>query len=141
MHAKALLLIEVTSPETRRNDLEVKPDLYHRCKVPLYAIVDRQGGERGDEVRLIGYRATRTRFAPLPLDERGWLWLEPVRLWLAVEQDRVICYDENGRRIPPPNERARAAEALAREAEREKSDLQKRVEQLEAQLRRARRRP
>ncbi len=129
MRAKSLLVIEVTSPVTRDKDLVVKLDLLHRCKVPCYAIVDRQAGEDGDEVRVLGYKRARTRYLPLT-EENGRVWLEPVGLWLGVEKDRAICYDEKGERLAPPNERAQ-------KAEREKDRLQKRVEQLEAELHKA----
>jgi hypothetical protein len=133
MRAKALLAIEVTSPDldSLRNDLEVKVDLYFRCKVRVYAIVDRCSGPRSDKVRVLGYRATRTRYVPIEPDEDGRIWLEPLEMWLGVEKDRAICYDKHGNRIAPPNERARRAEAKA-------AELAKRVAELEAQLRRGR---
>ena len=146
-HARPLLVIEVTSPNagTRDTDLVVKRDLYHRCKVPFYAIVDRQAGEERNEVRILGYRRTAAQYVPVPADARGRVWLTPVRLWLGVENDRAVCYDAKGKRIPPPNERASEAEAKAAteaqtriRAEREKSLLQKRVKELEAQLRKRR---
>jgi hypothetical protein len=145
MGAKALLTIEITSPDTRVYDLGVKVELYHTCKVQGYAVVDRQAGADRNEVRVVGFRRTRTRFVPLPQDEQGRVWLEPVGLWLGVEGDRAVCYDESGKRIAPPEERARAAEAEARaarraekKAEREKAEMQKRIEELEAELRRTR---
>jgi hypothetical protein len=145
MLAKTLLVVEVTSPDTRDNDLELKPALYHRCKVPLYVIVDRQAGESGKEVCVLGFRRTRTRYAPLAPDEHGRVWLEPVGLWLGVEGDRAVCYDERGERIAPPNERVRVAEVAAlaarraeKKAKREKAQMQKRIEELEAQIRQSR---
>ena len=86
MRAKARLAIEVTSPdlETLRNDLEMKVDLYFRCKVPVYAIVDRCTGPRGDKVRVLGYRAARTRYVAIDPDDIGGVLLregiEVVRL-------------------------------------------------------------
>src|SRR5262249_2079886 len=38
--ARPALVVEVTSPETRRNDVEDKVKYYHRAKVPLYVIAD-----------------------------------------------------------------------------------------------------
>ncbi len=130
----------------------MKVDLYHRCKVQFYAVVDRHSGATRNELRLLGYRAIQARFVPVPLDARGWLWVEPMRLWLAVEKDRAICYDADSNRIAPPNERANRAEAeaphsqgaqmqalaTAQKAEREKADLQKRIDELEQQSRRGR---
>src|SRR5207245_8006400 len=39
------LIIEVVSPSTRVNDVEKKVEEYHRYRVPLYVIVDREGEE------------------------------------------------------------------------------------------------
>ena len=41
--AKPALVVEITSRSTRKNDLGIKVDFYHRAKVPLYVIVDAVG--------------------------------------------------------------------------------------------------
>ena len=41
--ARPALVVEVTSPSTRENDLGTKPDFYHRAGVPLYVIADVAG--------------------------------------------------------------------------------------------------
>ena len=38
--ARPVLVAEVTSPETRSNDLGIKVDYYHRAGVPWYVIAD-----------------------------------------------------------------------------------------------------
>jgi Uma2 family endonuclease len=138
MGARPLLVLEITSPDTRENDLEVKPALYYRCKIPGYAVVDRQAGESRNEVRVLGFRRTRTRYAPVAPDERGWVWLEPVGLRLGVADRRAVCFDSRGRSIIPPQQQAAAAARARRKAEREKTALEERVRELEAELRRAR---
>ena len=40
--ARPAMIIEITSPETRENDLEIKVDHYARAGVPQYVIVDNQ---------------------------------------------------------------------------------------------------
>lgn len=147
--ARPLLVIEITSPDTRQTDLVNKVDHYHRAGVPLYVIVDAVV-EEADERQLepIGYRHTPSgyeRFAP---DERGWLWLEPVGLWLGVEGTRVYLYDPSGNKIVIYSdvEGAREAEAQARaEAETRAKDeakarkaAEQRIRELEAELRSAR---
>ena len=96
--ARPLLVVEVTSPSTRDNDLDDKVVEYHRAGVPFYGIVDRRVGRQGLEGRLLGYRANHEAYVRLPLDERGRLRLEPVGLWLAFEDGRAVCYDEQGKR-------------------------------------------
>jgi hypothetical protein len=117
--ARPLLVIEVTSPSTRDYDLDDKVLHYWRAGVPFYAIVDSRPHEGPREIHLIGYRATPDGYLRVELDERGWLWLEAVQLWLAVEGDRVVCYDEQGNRLLDYSELAQVAqdaEARAEEA-------------------------
>jgi hypothetical protein len=116
------LITEITSPDTRMNDLDIKVDLYYRAGVQYYVIVD--GVERHGQrvITLIGYRRGENRFERMPLDERGWLWLEPLKLWLGVEGTRVVLYDENGRKQEDYTGLAQArqtAEEAARAAEEE----------------------
>ena len=91
--AEPLLVVEVTSPDTRQNDVVTKVDYYHRAKVPLYVIADVR--EQGEDrvIELIGYRYQRTGYQRIPLDERGWIWLEPVQLWLGLSRDRLGNYE------------------------------------------------
>jgi hypothetical protein len=136
--ARPVLVAEITSPETRSNDVGIKREYYHRAKVPWYVIAD-VTREVDDErrIELMLYRRTRRGYRREPADERGWVWLEPVGLWLGVTRDarggfmRLACYDPetdqevgNYRAISRAleeevkarrrAERARAAEARAR---------------------------
>jgi colicin import membrane protein len=138
--ARPALVIEITSPETRSNDVGIKVEYYHQAGVPLYVIIDDRevGGQR--RLQLIGHRHTPDGYEPLEPDERGRLWLEPVRLWLGVTGDRVACYDPDTdqeigdyvelSRAMVAEAEARAAEAQARvEAEaRARAEAQARVE-------------
>jgi Uma2 family endonuclease len=85
------VLIEVASPDSRVNDVEVKVDHYYQAGVPYYVIVDRQRQE--GPVQLIGYRHTPDGYARMPLDEQGRLLLEPLGLKLGVRGNRVVLYD------------------------------------------------
>ncbi len=38
--ARPMLVIEITSPSTRKNDVGIKVEFYHRAGVPLYVIAD-----------------------------------------------------------------------------------------------------
>jgi Uma2 family endonuclease len=118
-HAQPLLVIEVTSPTTRDKDVGIKVEYYHRAGVPLYVIVDHLAGAAGNTPVLLGYRAAPGGYEPVPLDERGRLWLGPVRVWLAVEGGLSVCYDEGGQRFddyPEVMQALRQADARAEEA-------------------------
>jgi Uma2 family endonuclease len=116
------LVIEVTSPDTWHLDLDDKLDGYERAGVPLYVIADIVP-RRGQQIpRLLGYHETPTGYVPLAPDERGWLWLEAVQLWLGIEESQVWLYDATGRRIGDYTDLAIAnveAEARIRELEEE----------------------
>jgi Uma2 family endonuclease len=38
--AEPKLVVELTSPETRRHDVGIKVNFYHQARVPLYVIAD-----------------------------------------------------------------------------------------------------
>jgi hypothetical protein len=130
--ARPALVAEVTSPETRSNDVGIKVDLYRRARVPWYLIAD-VTIEEGDQrrIELILYHLVGRSYRRVPADERGRVWLEPLNLGLGQTRDarggfmRLACYDpatgeEVGdytaiSRALEEERRARAAEARARE--------------------------
>jgi Uma2 family endonuclease len=152
--ARPRLIIEVTSPGTRRNDVVTKVDQYYEAGVRLYVIVDvRYRHGRRTQVQLIGYRHGPSGYEKMELDERGWLWLEEVGVWIGIENTRVICCDRRGRKIldyveladardaevkarQAAEAQAAAAEALAKAAERRAKRAETRAKK-EAQEREA----
>ncbi len=102
--ARPLLMIEVTSENTRDQDIITKVPLYHRAGVPLYVIVDYLPGETPRKTTLIGYRGASEGFIWLPLNPQKRLWLEPVKLWIAGGTPRAVLYDEQGQRVPDVEE-------------------------------------
>ncbi len=120
--AKPELVVEVTSPATRQNDVNIKVDFYFRARVPVYVIADAVA-EADQERRLTlrGYRYTQGGYRPMVANDRGWLWLEAVGLWLGVTRDqksgydRLACYDaETGAEI---GDYTAVSQALAGEIE------------------------
>ena len=105
--ARPIMVVEVTSTGTRANDVEIKPDYYHRAGVPLYVIADvLEEDETTRRMELIGYRYAPARYERIEPDARGRIWLEPLGLWLGVVQDpvlgcdRLACFDgETGEEI------------------------------------------
>ncbi len=121
------VIVEVTSPETRSIDRSDKLEEYDLAGVPHYVIVD-SFSRRGEEtVRLLGYTQTPSGYRVLAPDTRGWLWLEPLRLFIGIADNEVVCYDEAGH---PLADYAEVAEALA--------TAEARLHALEAELRRLR---
>ncbi len=62
--ARPALIVEITSPATRINDLEIKVDLYYRVGVQWYVIVDREERDEQVHVHLLGYQRGEHRFEP-----------------------------------------------------------------------------
>ena len=127
--ARPRLIIGVTSPGTRKNDVVTKVKEYYRADVPLYVIVDvRYRRGRRTHIELIGYRRGPSAYQRMALDERGWLWLAELGVWIGIEGTRVICCDRRGQKILDYAELAdardaeikarQAAEAQAKAAER-----------------------
>ena len=149
------LIIEITSPKTRVNDVQTKVEQYAQAKVPYYVIADAREEAGRRRLTMIAYRLSRKSYKPVHLDEHGRAWLEPVGLWLGVRVDpetggdRVVLID------PATNEeigdytaisRARSTEARRADAEAGRADAEAlaralaeaRVRELEAELRRLR---
>ncbi len=94
-----LLVAEVTSPDTRRNDLDIKRGFYQRAGVPVYVIVDRQAGESGDAVVLLVLRLAGDGYRQVPPNEQGRVRLPQLGVSLGIEQNRVWVYDRQSRRL------------------------------------------
>jgi colicin import membrane protein len=134
--ARPLLVIEVTSPTTRELDLDEKVVEYDLAGVPFYAIVDRRIRADREELRLLAYRGTREGYVRVKLDAQGWLALEPIRLWLGIEDRHLICRDAQGQPLLDYQEVLQAyheAEARARAAEERSRQLEAEVNRLRGQ--------
>ncbi len=81
-----------------------------------------------------GYRRLRP-------NDRGWLWLETLGVWLGQENGRVVCYDGQGNPIGTVAEidqaRRIAQEQAATEAQARRA-AEERMRQLEEELRKHR---
>ena len=98
--ARPGMVIEVTSPDTRSNDVGIKVDYYFRGRVPWYLIADVTIEDEGERrIELILYRRTGRAYRRVPADDQGRVWLESVGLWLGQTRDeqggfmRLAFYD------------------------------------------------
>ena len=97
---KPALIIEVTSLSNRSTDMADKLDEYEQAGVPLYVIVDTYRYRGKLNRRLLGYQLGSTgRYEVLSPNEKKWLWLEPVHLWLGLDDNKVVCYEASGKPI------------------------------------------
>ncbi len=131
-------VVEVTSPLTRKNDLELKPELYHQARVPLYVIADEtEAGPGRRRLRLFAYAYEPAGYRRIEPDANGRIWIEAVGLYLGVVRDaeldcdRLACYDgETGEEVGDYNAITQALEAVMAERaeleERARLDLEAR---------------
>jgi colicin import membrane protein len=135
--ARTLLVIEVTSADSRVYDLGIKRDFYRRVGAEYYAVVDRPEASGGPDMRLLGFRADAANpqcYSEVPLDEQGRLWMESVGLWLRAENRRVVLYEKLYRRIPDYAEAVQATQQAQTRAEAAEA----RLKEMEAELQRLR---
>jgi Uma2 family endonuclease len=96
---RPVLIIEVTSPKTRVNDVEKKVQQYAQAGVAYYVIADAGSKPGRRRLKLISYRLAGKAYEKVGLDPQGRAWLEPVKLWLAVTvnpetgEDRLALID------------------------------------------------
>jgi Uma2 family endonuclease len=149
------VIIEITSPETRSNDLIDKVEIYAQAGIPLYIIADTRRWKGQETLYLLGYQLTLHGFEVLAPDQRGWYWIEVVGVWLGLHDNRVMCFDLAGNPIGNYAEveaartaaETRAADAETRAADAEthaaaeaaaRAQAEVRMRELEAELRRLR---
>jgi hypothetical protein len=133
------LIIELVSPNTRKNDVVDKVDHYHQVEVPVYVIADRL--KVGDPWTLYGYQWRPDAYVPMAPDANGRLWLEAVGVWLGTDGIRLVCYDRYGAEIGNYTAMATGLEAVKQCAEAEKrraEAAEAKTKALEAELARLR---
>ncbi len=105
--ARPELVVEITSPSTRDNDVGIKLIYYHRADVPWYIIADVvEEDEDHRRIELIAYRHEPGGYRRVAADHRGWIWVETIGLWLGVVPDsrggysRLACFEpETGQEV------------------------------------------
>ena len=119
---KPSLIIEVTSPSTYSVDLETKVAHYAEVGVEWYVIVDIVIRRGMPAKRLLGYQLTEADYRAFEPNEKGWLWLAPVNLWLGWASEHIACYDEAGNLVETGDRRVAEVQARARAAEQRADD-------------------
>jgi Uma2 family endonuclease len=129
------VIIELLSPTTAVEDCTTKKDLYERVfRTHEYFCYD---PDRGN---LEGWRlGKRRRYQAIKPDERGWMWVETLQLWLGPWNGTYLgteaiwprFYDAEGKLVPT---RAEAEEQRANEQQRRAEAAEAEVAQLKARL-------
>ncbi|MDQ3250170.1 MAG: Uma2 family endonuclease [Chloroflexota bacterium] len=142
------LIVEIVSPKTRRVDVIEKVTEYAQAGVAYYIIVDAHTRRGHTQYSLLGYQLVQGQYEPLARNEGGWLWLEPVQVWLGLRNNWLVCYDTNGNAIGDyvevtqarrvAEQRAEQAEERATQEQLARIALEERLQAMEAEVRRLR---
>lgn len=125
------VIIELLSPSTAEIDRGEKKQIYQDIfRTPNYFWFDPQGGEE-----LAGFQLVNGRYEAIAPNDRGWLWSEPLGLYLGCHEGRLRFFSAEGELLPTPEESALQAEAeLARvQAEARSAEERWQLEQAKRQ--------
>jgi Uma2 family endonuclease len=133
-------IIELLSKTTRDEDLTTKKDLYQTTfKAFEYCCYDPATRE------LLAWRGTGS-YEPVPPNDKGWIWIEKMQLWLGVwhgvyhgmEADWPRFYDPKGNILPSRAEEEHQLaeqEKLRADVEKQRADAEKqRADTLDAEV-------
>jgi Uma2 family endonuclease len=129
------VIVELLSPTTAVEDRTTKKTLYERVfRTQEYFCYD------PDTELLEGWRlGAKGRYRAIKANDKGWLWVEELGLWLGTwrgtyqgyENVWLRFYDADGRLVPTQAEKATAEAARAAGAEAEVARLKERLAALE----------
>jgi Uma2 family endonuclease len=132
-------VIEVTSTETREDDLQVKPLHYAAAGVQEFLIIDILN-KATEPWELIGYRLDNgPYYRRLPADTEGGITFTTVGLrFVAINRTRLEVYDSTtGERLLTSDELHARAKAEAERAEAEAQRAEAKAQRAEAEAQRA----
>src|SRR5262245_34739757 len=121
-------IIELSSPSTAKVDLGTKKDVYeHTFHTHEYVIYD------PSTRRLQGWRMVNHHYEPIVPNDKGWLWIQELGLWLGLwqgtfqgkEETYLRFFDKDGNVVPIPAELA--------DSERQRAEVERRLAEAERQ--------
>jgi len=127
---KPLFILEVVSPRYRDTDMNKKPEIYRKARVPEYIVVD--PGLKGNKISytVSGHRLAGNRYVKIKPDRQGRILSLTTGLFIGVSEsgDRLIVSDvQTGEEILSDDERAELAEIRADRAEEELRQLKEKL--------------
>ena len=99
--ARPILVVEIASADTRKNDYRIKKEFYHQAGAAYYLIIDaRIRAGRRKAAWLVAFRHTPDGYEPIPADDQGRIWVEPLNVGFQIVDLQVRCIQaETGRTI------------------------------------------
>jgi Uma2 family endonuclease len=131
------LVVEITSPTTRKVDLVNKLSDYEQAGVDYYVIIDEYKRRSKWNYRLLGFQLTPQGYVELPLNKDGWLWLDIVEVWLAWQNEELVCLDKHGKLLPNYTllAKQKESETKARQEAETRAEMEAKARQVEAKAR------
>ncbi|ELR98096.1 Uma2 family endonuclease [Gloeocapsa sp. PCC 73106] len=145
------VIVEILSESTAKIDKNEKKQIYQNIfRTPNYFWFDPL------TLEFQGFRLVEGQYQPIEPNERGWMWSNPLGLYLGVYQQQLRYFTQVGELVPMAEEVVQQARIEAQQAqieaqqaqievqqaqekaeqERQEKELaQQQVEQLKAQLR------
>ncbi|MEM7538584.1 MAG: Uma2 family endonuclease [Chloroflexota bacterium] len=118
------LVIEITSPSTRQQDFNEKPWYMQQAQIPYYFVVDVVPPIA--RRRVYGYVLTADgHYVGIQPNEEGWVWMEPVGLWIGLNDGAVECYDAEGNLMLDHTAQTERADAEQRRADLAEAENQR----------------
>lgn len=146
------LVVEVSSPDTRENDVEHKVRIYERVGIPLYVIVDRP--REKSPWQMIVYRLKGRKYERQVREEQNEVLLDRLNLKLFLRDNKLVCVDaltgeecawygqvvdqlDEARQLARQEAEGRLrAEALVRQEAEARARAEQRIRELEERLKR-----
>jgi hypothetical protein len=140
---KPILVVEVVSPNYRKEDREQKVEIYERAGVREYLIFDFYSRRGRNRAEVLLYRLVQGRYRLQTPDEDGLLYCQTVDLRLGLDEEGKLFVEdgETGERLRTPEEEIAAREAAEAQAKAEAARAEAaeaRLAEMEAELRRLR---
>ncbi len=138
------LIFEITSPETRSQDLHTKVDHYELAGVDWYIIIDAGTRRNKFHADLIAYRLTPDGYIELRADDGGRIAVDLLSGGIGLVGEHLYLYDAAGEPVKDVIELDAALTAATARAEQEaaraeqeataRANAERRVHELEARL-------
>jgi len=125
------VVFEITSPSTRGNDFDEKYDYYCQAEIPFYVILDIEYDKDNQAIsyHLHVFQLVNGEYVAMPPNHEGRYWISPLALWLGMDDEGILCYDEQGNLLLNHTELAHALDEAERahNAAIERADEQEKI--------------
>jgi colicin import membrane protein len=135
MGAEPIVVIEVTSPRTRKADFEEKYLGYQEVGVPCYVIVDFHGPN--GMISMLGFELIDGEYQSMEFDENLGFFIPGCNLSIHLMDGEVVMYDDDGIEIPRPSDSIQMLKSETERADAEAKRAKTALQRAKAETKRA----